>query len=301
MTMTSPQPEELVEAQLSKKQHFLRSCTKAQGYKAAGILGFAVMAGAPVALLGAELTRAGKIYKTMWRDMGGQREAIDLDCEACASREFSEETLGMFGDCSVSKASVEASCQRMEQQLRSQTNTVKVVHQLRQGQYVMFCALLPYMDPVLFQCALNLNAESQTVDGAEKTAFAWISFQDLLDATSQPSKRYFVTTRAHMTAGRRGSAFHGLRSLQLHPCFASSLRLAQEAGLGALLSSACTAATHCPPSLQPKTTTLCDVESELQPEHMLYWVQQVALAKGDQNANAELEAGMAQQVKRQKI
>ena len=54
-----------------------------------------------------------------------------------------------------------------------------------------------------------------------------ISFQDLLDATSQPSKRYFVTTRAHMTAGRRGSAFHGLRSLQLHPCFASSLRLAQ--------------------------------------------------------------------------
>ena len=125
--MTSPQPEELVEAQLSKKQHFLRSCTKAQGYKAAGILGFAVVAGAPVALLGAELTRAGKIYKTMCecrgfaramltgsascmhllaeamshhlfmipeesclliigRDMGGQREAIDLDCEACASR-----------------------------------------------------------------------------------------------------------------------------------------------------------------------------------------------------------------------
>lgn len=42
-----------------------------------------------------------------------------------------------------------------------------------QGQYVMFCALLPYMDPVLFQCALNSNAESQTVDGAEKTAFAW--------------------------------------------------------------------------------------------------------------------------------
>ena len=136
--------------------------------------------------------------------MGGQREAIDLDCEACASRwdwwivhtcsswlrkapsarqalnqtaasanrtslhpvaglyslcpksgcaffylgvtplavltlpappfcrEFSEETLGMFGDCSVSKASVEASCQRMERQLRSQSNTVKVVHQLRQ-------------------------------------------------------------------------------------------------------------------------------------------------------------------------
>ena len=38
----------------------------------------------------------------------------------------------MFGDCSVSKASVEASCHRMEQQLRSQTNTLKVVHQLRQ-------------------------------------------------------------------------------------------------------------------------------------------------------------------------
>ena len=66
--MTSPQPEELLKAELSVKQHFLRSCTKAQGYKAAGILGFAVVAGAPVALLGAELTRTGpkgRIYKTM--------------------------------------------------------------------------------------------------------------------------------------------------------------------------------------------------------------------------------------------
>ena len=34
---------------------------------------------------------------------------------------------------------------------------------------------------------------------------------------------------------------------------------------------------------------------------MLYWVQQVALAKGDQTVNAELEDGMAQRVKRQKI
>ena len=66
--MTSPQPGELVEVQPSRKQHFLRSCTKAQGYKAAGILGFAIVAGAPVALLGAELTRTGpkgKIFKTM--------------------------------------------------------------------------------------------------------------------------------------------------------------------------------------------------------------------------------------------
>ena len=75
----------------------------------------------------------------------------------------------------------------------------------------------------------------------------------------------------------------------------------QEAGLGALLSSACTAATHCPPSLQPKTTTLCDAEPQLQPEHMLYWVQQVALAKGDQTANTELEDGRALQVKRPKM
>ena len=74
----------------------------------------------------------------------------------------------------------------------------------------------------------------------------------------------------------------------------------QGAGLGALLRSACTAATHCPPSLQLKTATLCHAEPELQPEHMLYWVQQVALANGDQTANAELEDGMAQPVKRQK-
>ena len=40
LTMTSPQPEELVKAQLSMKQHFLRSCTMDQGYKAARHPGF---------------------------------------------------------------------------------------------------------------------------------------------------------------------------------------------------------------------------------------------------------------------
>ena len=90
LTMTSPQPGELVKAQLSMKQHFLRSCTKDQGYKAAGILGFAVVAGAPVALLGAELTRTGlkgKIYRTMYecRASAMAEHTTHRQCELHAS------------------------------------------------------------------------------------------------------------------------------------------------------------------------------------------------------------------------
>ncbi len=44
-----------------------------------------------------------------------------------------------------------------------------------QGQYNMFIALLPFMDPLMFYLAMRQNAETHAVDGAEKTAFAWFA------------------------------------------------------------------------------------------------------------------------------
>ena len=69
----------------------------------------------------------------------------------------------MFGDCSVSKASVEASCQRMEQQLRSQTNTVKVVHQLRQVHWLSLPCMRRNHAPTLWQRCLYIGQRSASL------------------------------------------------------------------------------------------------------------------------------------------
>lgn len=42
-----------------------------------------------------------------------------------------------------------------------------------QGEYHMFLAQTPHIDPLMFHLALQQNAETDAVDGAEKTAFAW--------------------------------------------------------------------------------------------------------------------------------
>lgn len=42
-----------------------------------------------------------------------------------------------------------------------------------QGEYHMYVAQTPHIDPLMFHLALQQNAETDAVDGAEKTAFAW--------------------------------------------------------------------------------------------------------------------------------
>ncbi len=37
----------------------------------------------------------------------------------------------------------------------------------------MYIAQTPHIDPLMFHLALQQNAETDAVDGAEKTAFAW--------------------------------------------------------------------------------------------------------------------------------
>ncbi|DBA78474.1 hypothetical protein WJX79_008004 [Trebouxia sp. C0005] len=221
-------------------QHFTRSQTRLH-YKAAGVLPFSFQYGSPVILLGAELAKTGpqgKMYKTMWRDFGGQREAIDPDSETTASREFAEETMGLFGGCEVNGSSVAACSRQMRTQLIQRQHVLKVVHQLKKGEYHMYVAQTPHIDPLMLHLALQQNAETDAVDGAEKTAFAWVALSDLLAATSVCAKRYFLNAHVHTTGNRRQPVVHGSRSMHLHPCFANSLRLAQDAGLLALVAAA---------------------------------------------------------------
>ena len=42
-----------------------------------------------------------------------------------------------------------------------------------QDEYHMYVAQTPHIDPLMFHLALQQNAETDAVDGAEKTAFAW--------------------------------------------------------------------------------------------------------------------------------
>lgn len=91
----------------------------------------------------------------------------------CCAREFAEETLGLFGDCSVTAAGVQLAANLIARQLRAKAFTLHVKHQLKSGVYHMFVALLPHVEPLMFHLATQQNLQTGAVEGAEKTAFAW--------------------------------------------------------------------------------------------------------------------------------
>eukprot|EP00191_Tetraselmis_sp_GSL018_P017334 CAMPEP_0177586392 /NCGR_PEP_ID=MMETSP0419_2-20121207/5046_1 /TAXON_ID=582737 /ORGANISM="Tetraselmis sp., Strain GSL018" /LENGTH=312 /DNA_ID=CAMNT_0019076277 /DNA_START=286 /DNA_END=1224 /DNA_ORIENTATION=+ len=159
-----------------RKEHFTRSKT-VLGYKAAGVLPYANIEGVPHALLGAERKRTGPngaFTRTMWGDFGGHREASDDgDSVYTASREFSEETLGMFSSALVDPSSVADSTREMSLILRSR-DAMQVRHKLKKGEYHFFVARTAYVEPLYLHLAAQLNRETGMVEGAEKTAFAWV-------------------------------------------------------------------------------------------------------------------------------
>ena len=80
------------EASSSRTAYFTRSKLSADNWKAAGVLPFAFSSSRCWVLLGGEVMRTGpggKYRQFMWRDFGGQREAIDEDSAATASRQGS--------------------------------------------------------------------------------------------------------------------------------------------------------------------------------------------------------------------
>ena len=113
------------------------------------------------------------------------------------------------------------------------------------GHYHLFIARTAYVDPLMFQLATQQNLHSAAVRDAEKTKFAWrvprssceptlparadlvlldrVRLQDLLRTCGNMEKQYYLHL-PHRTPGmRRG----GTRYMQLHPCFARTMRLAQ--------------------------------------------------------------------------
>mmetsp|Transcript_19756 Transcript_19756/g.54883 ORF Transcript_19756/g.54883 Transcript_19756/m.54883 type:complete len:196 (+) Transcript_19756:113-700(+) len=127
----------------SRRQYFTRSRMRRE-YKAAGVLPFTVLNGTVMALLGAEPTRTGPnghYVRIMWGDFGGHREASDDgDSIITASREFAEETLGLFSSTLINSDSVQASTLAMSNTLRS-SDTLHVSHKLRQ--VCSCCPLIP--------------------------------------------------------------------------------------------------------------------------------------------------------------
>ena len=100
----------------------------------------------------------------------------------CCAREFAEETLGLFGDCSVTAAGVQLAADLMAYQLRAKAFTLHVKHQLKSGVYHMFVALLPHVEPLMFHLATQQNLQTGAIEGAEM----WP-----LDALSLPASGTF--------------------------------------------------------------------------------------------------------------
>lgn len=120
----------------------------AQRYSAAGVLPYAIHADTPdrpsrvLVLLGGE--------RGQYKDFGGRREPCDQASPIrTASREFAEETLGMFVGCQVNSACVAASAREMEAVLRGVQHAT---HRLRSGDvYVMFAARVQFLEPMFLQ------------------------------------------------------------------------------------------------------------------------------------------------------
>jgi len=74
-----------------------------------------------------------------------------------------------------------------------------------------------------FHIATQLNKETNAIPGGEKTAFAWVPFSDLLGAVAVASRRYFLGSAVKHRSMLGCPSKH---DIQLHPCFATSLRLA---------------------------------------------------------------------------
>eukprot|EP00898_Chlorokybus_atmophyticus_P001814 jgi/Chlat1/2633/Chrsp178S02471 len=209
----------------------------AASYRAAGVLPYAVLASGEVAvLLGAEVC-SGPVCGTFvrrWSDFGGKREAIDngLSC-ATAAREFSEETLGLFGGIGVDAASVALSTAAMTSRLAeadARDDILCVESTIAKGGvYCMYVARVVPVDALMFNLATQENKVAKTVLGAEKVAFAWVNANRLLHAIEEQPERRLVSFLAAPACRRK---------LCLHPAFAVTLRRACKAGLNAFFQRA---------------------------------------------------------------
>ncbi|GAX80196.1 hypothetical protein CEUSTIGMA_g7634.t1 [Chlamydomonas eustigma] len=238
-----------------RHQYFTRSSITGESWKAAGVLPFTFHLGKCWVLLGGESVRTGpkgKFRQLMWRDFGGLREAMDEDAAATASRECSEETLGMlFGSSSADHSAINQSSISLAAQLREGSSSLCVVHQLKKGSYHMFISQSSFVEPLMFSLAMEQNAlRAQPIAGAEKISVTWVLMVDLLKVVSKERRSYFYGSKNRLFSGRAPFGYVPQR-LTLPPCFVNSLRSALNDGLLAFIKA-------CREASVPETACLLD-------------------------------------------
>ena len=203
----------------------------------AGILPFSFTGSRAVVLLGAE--RFGR--RVRWCDFGGRAEASDEDTIATASREFAEESLGLFGGTSVDELAVASSAALMASSLRrarADETSLRVEAPVpsfpgrEQSTYTLFVAPVPYVD------AFALSLASEWAEGAggvrggmEKVDFAWVSADALVRAVAARGERSPRSSICLPGVAVEGFGRRPLRRLHLHPRVADCVSLAIKVSL----------------------------------------------------------------------
>eukprot|EP00752_Nemacystus_decipiens_P017215 g15423.t1 len=161
---------------------------------------------APVDTPGQDAVPAG----LLWSDFGGGREAGE-DAEETASREFAEESFGIFHGVRLESDSVARSQATMSSALRDPSLRGKRVFESRNGGYVMFIAEVEFVPDLMMNLARKEildggSGESDAGDPAggsrarqggrvsppgfsEKTDFAWVPASVLLAAMRDSRNR----------------------------------------------------------------------------------------------------------------
>ncbi|CAM9217201.1 unnamed protein product, partial [Ectocarpus sp. 13 AM-2016] len=147
----------------------------------------------------------------LWSDFGGAREAGDADAEETASREFAEESFGIFHGVRLESDSVARSQATMSSALRDPSLRGKRVFECRNGSYVMFVAEVDFVPDLMINLARkeivgenDSGSDAVGVQGeywgsgqgqasspgfSEKTDFAWVPASVLLRAMRESRNR----------------------------------------------------------------------------------------------------------------
>ena len=148
-------------------------------YTGAGVLPYCYFGGELLFFLGKELYSQGKRESLVWSDFGGRREESDVCVEHTAAREFSEETLGLFEDISLSKSSVSACTARMTEILKNRSHDSKGpgrIYTVQNGLYTMFLCEVKFVEDLMFQ--LGTAEIGQEV---EKLDFVWVTAKQMIE------------------------------------------------------------------------------------------------------------------------
>ena len=142
-------------------------------------------------------------YRSWWSDFGGGREPSDADAEHTAAREFSEETVGLFGDGSdlvtrvlnstaiMRRRLVETGAPPTDSASAVPPPTNRPVFAVVHDTYTMYCCPVSHVDSLMFQLARDENDAAQKFCASgehndsiekrcgEKRDFCWVSLRSL--------------------------------------------------------------------------------------------------------------------------